>query len=198
MKARSIVFSVVASAIVSCIGIAPAFAQHASTPGIDNAQQQIRTRIQQGIASGHITPHEAEELHARERNLQYREMQMKRDGNATPQERRQLREELDNMHAEVERKLANRHVAVQPQNGTQGIDRAQYDIRARIQHGIRTGNLTQRESNALFARERQIHRREAAFKSDGVVTQTERQQLREEIAMLSQDVDRMMANRRHY
>jgi FtsZ-binding cell division protein ZapB len=198
MKARSIVFSVVASAIVSCIGIAPVHAQHANTPGIDNAQQQIRMRIQQGIASGHITPHEAEELHARERNLQYREMQMKRDGNATPQERRQLREELDNMHAEVEHKLANRQVTAHPQSGTQGVDRAQYDIRARIQHGIRTGHLTQRESHALFARERQLHRLEAAFKSDGIVTRMERRQLREEVAMLSEEVDRMMTNRRHY
>lgn len=198
MKARSIAFSVVASVIVSCAGIAPALAQHSHTPGIDNAQQQIRVRIQQGIASGQITPREAEALYERERHLQYREMQMKRDGNASPHERRQLRNDLDDMHAEVERKLANRHATTQSHGGTPGIDRAQYDIRARIQHGIRTGHLTQRESNVLFAKERQLHRLEAAFKSDGIVTRMERQQLRAEIAMLNEDVDRMMANRRHY
>ncbi len=198
MKARSIAFSVVASIIVSCASIAPALAQHSHTPGIDNAKQQIRVRIQQGIASGQITPREAESLYERERELQYREMRMKRDGNATPQERRQLREDLENMHAEVERKLANRHIATPSHSGTPGIDRAQHDIRARIQHGIRTGHLTQRESNILLAKERQLNRLEAAFKSDGVVTRMERQQLREELAMLSGDVDRMMANRRHY
>lgn len=198
MNAKSVTLSIIASAVFACMGIAPAIAQNTNTPRIDVAQQQIRARIQQGIASGQITPQEAQTLYHREREIQFRELRMKRDGAATPQERRQLRQDLDDMRAEVETKLANRHVVARVSSSTPHIDKAQQLIRSRIDQGIRTGQITPREADRLFARERTLHRREAAFKSDGHMSRAERQQLRDEVAMLDNDVTKMMSHRRHY
>lgn len=197
MNTKSLALSLVASVVLTCLGLPQAMAQHTHTPAIDNAQREIHDRIQYGISSGRITPHEAHVLYQREREIRFREMRMKRDGAATPQERRQLRYDLENLHAEVEAKIAN-HRTVTRYSATPGIDRAQHEIRSRIEYGIRTGRITHREADILFARERRLHRHEAGFKADGHVNRMERQHLREEIAMLNGDIDRMMANRWHY
>src|SRR6476661_5628366 len=107
MKSKSITLPLIAAAMFACAGIAPAMAQHINTPGIDNAQQDIHGRIEQGIASGRITRNEAQGLFQRERDIQIREMRMKSDGHASPQERRELRQDLDSLRAEVEAKIAN-------------------------------------------------------------------------------------------
>jgi hypothetical protein len=197
MNTKSITLSLIASTMFAYVGIAPAMAQNTNTPGIDLAQQQIRVRIQQGITSGQITQQEAQILYQREREIQFREIRMKRDGAATPQERRQLQQDLDDMRAEVETKLANRQVVAGQSSLTPGIDKALQLIRSRIGHGIQSGHITRQEADKLFARERTLHRHEAAFKSDGYMRKAERQQLREEVAMLNNDVERMMSNNRH-
>jgi hypothetical protein len=195
MNTKSITLSLIVSAAFTCIGVAPALAQNTNTPGIDDAQQQIRTRIQQGVASGHITRQEEQTLNQRAREIQSREVRMKQDGVATQDERRQLRQDLENMRAEVEAKLANQRVAAQQGGGTPAVDNEQQRVHARIMQGVRSGHITRREADRLFAKEKQITRREASFKSDGRVTRTERQTLRNEIAALSSEVERKMANR---
>lgn len=193
MSPKSITLTLLASAMFACLGVAPAMAQQTNTPNIDNAQQQIRARIQQGVASGHLTQQEEQALYQREREIQFREIRMKRDGVASYEERRQLQQDLDNMRAEVEAKLANRQVN---RGSTPGIDNTQQQIHARIVQGTRSGHLTQREANRLFAKEADITRMEARFKSDGRVTNTERRTLREQLAALSNEVERKMSNRR--
>jgi hypothetical protein len=195
MNTKTITLSVIASAVFALMGAAPALAQNTNTPGIDATQQQIRTRIQQGVASGHLTQQEEQALYQREREIQVREIRMKRDGAATPEERQQLRQDLENMRAEVEAKLANRQVASNQRGGTPAVDNAQQRVHERIVQGVRSGHITQREADRLFAKEKQIVRREARFKSDGQVTRAERQTLRNELASLSNEVERKMANR---
>lgn len=60
-----------------------------------------------------------------------------------------------------------------------------------------SGRISEHEAHQLRRREREIERREAYFKSDGVATQQERQQLRDELAALNDEVDWMMRNGRH-
>ncbi len=178
--------------------MAPAMAQGTNTPGIDQAQQAISARIQQGMASGHITPSEAQALYRRDREIQMRENQYKSNGVATPQERQQLRAELDALSADVERMMANRDVVRPPTygNNTPGIDNREYQISQRIDEGVRSGRITEREARSLHRREREIARHEAYFKSDGVVTQQERRQLRNELTALRDEVERMLHNER--
>lgn len=205
MKSKLFTASLVASALFAGLGVAPAMAQGTNTPRIDQAQQAISTRIQQGMASGHITPSEAQVLIRRERDIQMRENQYKANGSANPQERQQLRADLSALNADVERMMANRDVVRPGYAGnagdaasTPGIDNREYQIGQRIDEGVRSGRITQREARRLERREREIARHEAFFKSDGVVTRNERRQLRDELDALREDVERMMHNNDRY
>lgn len=201
MKSKFLTASLLASALFAGLGMSPAMAQGTNTPRIDQAQQAISARIQQGMASGHITPSEAQALYRRDREISIRENQYKADGRATPQERQQLRAELDSLNADVERMMANREF-VRPRgnagnaDNTPGIDNREYQIGRRIDEGVRSGHITEREARRLHRREREIARKEAYFKSDGVATQQERRQLRNELTALRDEVERMMQNNR--
>lgn len=198
MKSKLLTTSLLASALFAGLGFAPVMAQHgSSTPGIDQTQQAIGARIQQGLASGHITPSEAQVLYRRDQEIAAREAQFKANGHVNPQERQALRNDVAALSDEVERMMANRDVVRPNQAGnTNGIDRMEYRISQRIDEGVRSGHITQREARRLHRRERDIERHEIAFKSDGVVTQRERRQLRNELTDLRDDVERMLTNDR--
>lgn len=196
MKSKFLTASLLASALFAGLGMTPAMAQGTHTPRIDQAQQAISARIQQGMASGHITPSEAQVLLRRDREIQMRENQYKSYGNINPQQRQQLRADLSELNADVERMMANRDVVIPAGNAVQtpGIDNQEVQISQRIDEGVRSGRITQREARKLQSRHREIARHEAYFKSDGIVTQQERRQLRNELTSLRDDVERMMRN----
>lgn len=198
MKSKFFTAPLLVCAMFASLAAAPAMAQGTSTPRIDQAQQAITTRIQQGMASGHITPSEAQMLIRRDRDIQIREAQYKSNGTATLQERQQLRSELNALNTDVERMMANNDVVQQPGNAgnTSGIDNREYHVGRRIDEGVRSGRITQREARKLHSRGREIARHEAFFKSDGVVTRQERRQLRDELDALRNDVERMINNDR--
>ncbi len=194
MKTTSITVSLLVSALFAGIAIAPAMAQGTQTPAIDRAQQDIGARIQQGLRSGSITPSEAQDLVRRQREIQSRESRIKADGSATPRERQLLRQDLDALNAEVERKMSNRNVA-RGSDRTPAINNSQADIRDMIAQGARSGRISQGQARRFDNRERNIARNEARFKADGVVTQQERRQLNNDLAVLRQDVERVMRGR---
>ncbi|MBG6072540.1 MULTISPECIES: hypothetical protein [unclassified Polaromonas] len=198
MKSKFLIVSLLAIAALGALGMSPAMAQ-TSTPRIDQAQQAIGERIQQGLVSGYITPSEAQILIRRDRDIQLREAQYKSNGTATPQERQRLRNDLSALSADVERMMANNNMVRPPNNAAQtpGIDHQEYQASRRIDEGVRSGRITQREAHRLHRREREIARHESFFKSDGVVTQQERRQLRNELDALRDEVERMMHNDRN-
>ena len=181
-----------ASLLMSAMFAGPAMAQGTYAPRIDQAQQAIGARIQAGLASGFIAPSQAQMLIRRDRDIQLRENQYKTNGSATALERQQLRAELSALNADVERLMANRNVVRPPVNGgnTPGIDNQEYQISQRIDEGVRSGRITQREARRLQSREREIARHEVFFKSDGVVTRQERRQLFDELDDLRNEVER--------
>jgi hypothetical protein len=195
MKSKLLTVSILSSALFAGLGLAPAMAQGTATPRIDQAQQAISARIQQGMASGQITPSEAQALYRRDREIQLRESQFKSDGNVTPQESQQLRADVDGLNNEVERMIANRNVTARPAS-TAAVDKREYNISRRIEEGVRSGRISQREAGRLRSRERDIARHEAGFKADGVVTRQERRQLRNELDALRDQVERLMRNER--
>lgn len=195
MKSKLLTASLLASALLAGLGTAPAMAQGTYTPAIDQAQKAITSRIQRGLATGQITPSEARELYRRDREIDLRESGFKANGSATPQERQQLRMDLDNLGAEVERMIGNQDRVVQSTN-TNGIDNRQFNIGERIDEGVRLGRISQPEARRLYNREREIARREVSFKRDGVVTPQERRQLQNELTRLSEEVNRMARNNR--
>ena len=161
-SSRRQVLKGIAGAAASTLLPGAVMAQGTSTPAIDRTQQAISARIQQGLASGHITPSEARELLRRDREIDLRESRFKANGTATPQERQQLRADLDALGAEVERLMMNNDYVQPPGNAngtTTGIDNRQLNISARIDEGVRSGRITQREARRLHDREREIARR---------------------------------------
>lgn len=196
MKLKLITSSILASAMLAGMGISPVMAQETNTPVIDQQQQEISARIQQGVASGRITPPEAQALHQREREIRVREYRFKSDGSVGPQERQQLRQDIEALRAEVERTIANPRVVVQPvvqpSDNTPVIDQNQQDIRSRIRDGAQSGRLTQRQARNLMQKARGIERLEARYKADGVVTRQERRNLRNKLAALSNEIERTM------
>ena len=202
MKSKFLTLSLLTCAFFAGVGTTAAMAQGTNTPRIDQAQQAISARIQQGLASGHITPSEAQVLYRRDHEIQMRENQYKAYGNIHPQQRQQLRDDLSALGADVERMMNNSDVVRPPGNAAQtpGIDNQDAQISQRIGEGFRSGRLTPREARKLQSRQREIVRHEAYFKSDGIMTQQERRQLRNELTALRNDVERMMRNDRndHY
>ncbi|MDE2606244.1 MAG: hypothetical protein KGL68_10035 [Burkholderiales bacterium] len=70
-----------------------AFAQAApgdSTPRIDQRAANQQKRIDQGVASGQLTPREAQHLERRESHIAREESRAKSDGVVTARERRRL------------------------------------------------------------------------------------------------------------
>lgn len=200
MRSKFLTISLLASALFAGLGMAPVMAQQGTyTPGIDRAQQAIGARIQQGLASGQITQSEAQVLYQREREISMRESRFKANGHASVEEREQLRSDLDALNAEVDHMLSNRDRmrGADHADSTPGIDRRQFQISRRIDEGVRLGRISAREARRLHRREREIARHEAYFKSNGVVTQQERQQLRDELAALNAEVEQMMRNGRY-
>lgn len=196
MKSRRFIASLTASVLFAGLGLSTAMAQGIQTPGIDRTQQAISARIQQGLASGQITPSEAQVLYRRDRDIEMRENQYKANGNATPQERQQLRADLEILAAEVERMMSNREVVMPPGNA-RGMDNREFKISQRIEEGVRSGRISEREARRLHRQQREIERHEAAFRSDGVLTPQERGQLRHELMTLRDEVERMMRHDRH-
>ena len=86
----------------------------------------------------------------------------------------------------------NRTVAVGQPDRLGAIDSQQFNIRQRIDEGVRSHRLSPREADRLLAREQAIEHREAAYRSDGVVTPQERRDLRVQLTTLRDEVERMI------
>ena len=209
MTSKLFTASLLATALAAGLAAAPAMAQPGpayyppnvvytpapvQTPGIDNAQQAVSERIHQGLQSGRITPSEARQLYRRDRDIQNREAAYKSDGRVTQQERQQLRADLAQLSAEVERAINNnRTVAVaQPVDRLGAIDSQEFNISRRIDEGLRSHRLSPQEAGRLQAREQAIERQEAAYRADGVVTPQERNNLRAQLTALRDEVERMI------
>lgn len=194
MKSKLLISAFMASA---CFGgaamVSPAAAQTTTTPMIDRAQEEIGARIEQGVESGRITRAEAQELYQRERAIRERESRYKADGYASADERQLLRQDLDALRADVERAISNPRVAA-PYPRTPGLDMREAAIHERIEEGVRSGHISEREARRLYRQERRIERDEARAKADGVVTRQERRQLRHELMALNNDLERALSN----
>lgn len=199
MKTQRFISSLIGAALLAMLGTAPAHAQHTETPRIDQSQQYIRERIEHGIATGRLSPREARDLYRRERDIRLMEIAMKRDGVVHPEERRQLRHEIDDLRALVDRTLPGRHAMTYDANDAPGIARGKEHVRERIAEGLRSGHITRREAQRLYEREHHLAQQEAAARSDGMLSAQERRQLRSEIALLNDEVERSIGNdRRRY
>jgi len=81
--------------------------------------------------------------------------------------------------------------------GLSGIDQRQFRQEQRIEHGVRTGQLTQREATRLYRQQEKIERLEYLARADGVVTPRERERLQSALERQNQHIRHAMSNQRH-
>ncbi len=75
------------------------------------------------------------------------------------------------------------------------IDKRERNQKARIKEGVKSGELTKRETALLAAEQRKIKKDEAKAKADGTVTPEERQKLRREEKRASKDIYKQKHNK---
>ena len=105
MKIQTLILALAVTAGASLSGTA--FAQTA-TPRLDQREANQQQRINQGVASGQLTPREAGNLQRRENRLNANEARAKADGVVTPQERRHLQREANHNSRKIYHKKHNR------------------------------------------------------------------------------------------
>lgn len=71
-----------------------------------------------------------------------------------------------------------------------GVNARQHNQRERIQQGVRSGELTRRETGKLVEEQRDVRQLERAYKSDGTLTGAERRDLHHEQNQASRDIYR--------
>lgn len=77
-----------------------------------------------------------------------------------------------------------------PRTGTPGVDRRLEHQEARIDTGIRSGQLTGREVFRLQREETKVRAEQQAAKADGKVTVAERKELNRDLNALSRDIEK--------
>jgi len=70
------------------------------------------------------------------------------------------------------------------------VNHRQHHQQRRIEQGVRSGELTRQETRDLRKEERGIRQEERAYKSDGKLTRTERQDLHRDLNKASKDIYR--------
>ena len=81
-------------------------------------------------------------------------------------------------------------------NRTPGVNQRQRHQQRRIGRGVRSGELTGRETLRLEREQYQIQQEKRAYKSDGEVTRAERRELHQELNQASRHIYRAKHNRR--
>jgi hypothetical protein len=158
---------IVAMATLSC---GSAFAQTAaSETARDTAQQG---RIEQGLQSGQLSTHEAASLEHQEQRVDRTEARDMRDGTLTTGEKAQIQREQNHVSSDI---YQDKHNAATGNPNSASSQRMQADVQrnanqqARINQGVRSGQLSNHEAGALEHGQAHVDRSEARAGANGHV-----------------------------
>jgi hypothetical protein len=76
-----------------------------------------------------------------------------------------------------------------------GVNTRQHNQQARIHEGVKSGELTRRETHRLREEQRDVRQLERAYKSDGTLTRAERTDLHHEQNQTSRNIRRQKHDR---
>lgn len=161
-------------------------------PGVNRRQRHQQERIGGGIRSGQLTKDETKKLEGEEKDIRQEERQYKSDGKLTVDERKDLHQDLNAVSKDIynEKHDAETGPPHPYYQGTKdpGINARQQNQQDRIAQGIRSGELTPRETMKLEEKEARVAALERRLKSDGNLTPEERARLQKELNGLSADI----------
>jgi hypothetical protein len=167
------------TAIAAALGLAfcgAAFAQ-AGTVQRDVNQQQ---RIDQGLKSGQLTTREASQLEREESRVERDQARAMQDGKLSPAEKARLAREQSRVSRDIYRE---KHNAQTGDPNSASSQRMQADVQRninqqqRIEQGVKSGSLTNRETARLERGESRIDRAEARAGADGKVGPREQRRI---------------------
>jgi hypothetical protein len=156
-----------------------AFAQSASNDFVErNINQQ--QRIEQGLQSGQLNTREAARLEKQEGKVENMEARAMRDGSVSQNEARKIDHAQDQLSRNI---YQEKHDAQRGNPNSASSQRMQQDVQRninqqqRIEQGLNSGQLTQREAGRLEHREAQVNRMQGRAGADGHVGRHEQQRI---------------------
>jgi hypothetical protein len=162
---------------------------------VNDRRQDQQQRIGNGVQSGQLTAGETKNLESREANLN-REIHADRTANGgtlTPQERRQVNHQQNNLSHSI---YNDKHNAAQAHYGNNEVGQRRENQQDRIANGIKNGSMTPGEAARTENREQginqQIHADRAA--NGGKLTGQEKRQINREQNGASRQIYRQKHN----
>ncbi len=155
-----------------------AFADDASSVVQRDVNQQ--QRIEQGLKSGELTTREAAKLEREESRVDKMEANALKDGKLTDQEKRRLDNAQDRVSRDIYRE---KHDAQTGDPNTASAKRMEHDVQRnvnqerRIEQGVQSGQLTDREAAKLERGQAHVDRAEAQAGKDGNVGRAEQRRI---------------------
>jgi Skp family chaperone for outer membrane proteins len=185
--------STITLAALAALTCTAAFAQADAgvrDPGVNARQHNQRERIQQGVQSGELTRRETRNVAEEQRDVRQLERAYKSDGTLTGAERRDLHHEQNQASRDIyqQKHDAQDRPAVPVAVRDPGVNRTQANQTGRIVQGVKSGELTKPEAQELRTERRDIRELEQGYKSDGTLTQGERQDLHQQLNQQSQEI----------
>lgn len=191
-------------------GVTPAEPGEPGTrdPGVNARQHHQKDRIGQGVKSGQLTKEETKELAGTQQEIRQEEKAYKSDGTLTAEERKDLHQDLNAASKEI---YSEKHdadtragtaasTAGAPSStggssvaaGTRdpGVNARQENQQDRIAQGVKSGELTKKETQVLAHKEARVAALEKKLKEDGTLTASERAKLQKQMDVLSKDIYR--------
>jgi len=159
---------------------APAFAQANGAPGFTQRDVNQEQRIEQGLQSGQLTTREAAKLQREQGHIDQMESRALRDGNVSAAERARINAAQNKASRDI---ALEKHDAQTGNPNSASSQRMQADVQRninqekRIQQGMASGQLTNREASRLEAGQAHVDRVEARAGRDGHVGAGEQAQI---------------------
>lgn len=163
MKTRILV-----GAILLALGTTGAMAQTTASTVQRDVNQQ--TRIENGLKDGSLSTKEAGRLEREESQVDRLQAKDLKDGKLTPKERAQLRRAQNKASKDIQSAESN---GVKGNPESKSSERLQADVQRninqekRIEQGVQSGSLTNREVGSLEKGESRVDRKEANAARDG-------------------------------
>lgn len=153
---------------LSAVFSVSAFAQNAATETQRDTNQQ--NRVEQGLKSGQLTTKEAGTLERDEQRIDRTQAHDMKNGPLTSQEKAQIQHEQNQASRQI---YQDKHNAVTGNPNSKSSERMQSDVQrnanqqARINQGIRSGQLNNHEAGALERGQAHVNRSEANAARNG-------------------------------
>ena len=174
--------------VLGVVGASQADTSRTRDPGVNQRQHNQRERIQQGVKSGELTRRETGRLVEEQRDIRQLERGYKSDGTLTGAERRDLQHEQNQASRDIYRQKHDEQDRPPAAVRDPGVNERQANQTARIQQGVKSGELTHGEAQDLRTERRDIRDLEHTYKEDGTLTRDERQDLHQQLNQQSQEI----------